>query len=498
MMRMMRLVLASSLAVALVWSGSLSVSGQIPPYGGVTQYLADLAARRAKTMAALGPETILIAWSAPTRVYSTDVDYEYRQESNLLYLTGIDQEDTILVLVPGAKTRKEMLFTREGEPRREHWEGHTMTPAEVTAASGIATVYPLAAFQPFVDALLGGAGFQQTTEEATAEFGSFFDAVKQSRARLGILERLGGAGGRGGRGGPPSPPPPGSNAAWALEQQTKYPGLTAFGAASILTGQRQVKTPYEQTVLRRSVEISAEAHVEGMKAARPGRWEYEVEAAIEHWYLKNGALSWGYPSIVGSGPNSTVLHYNKSTRQMKDGDLLLVDAAANFQGLTGDITRTYPVNGRFSADQRAIYELVLQAQEAGIAAAKAGVATSAVTQACRAVFAPRAVEARAHHRGGAGRGAERPDRPLVHARAGPRHWPRRARPAGTAARGGIRVRHRARALHPRGGPRSTAEDPREPGLHRESAPGRPALQGHGRAHRRFVPPDRNGPGNALG
>jgi Xaa-Pro aminopeptidase len=377
-----------SLVLVLVTGGSLAGSGQIPPYGGAARYVADLAARRAKTIAALGPESILIAWSAPARVYSTDVDYEYRQESNLLYLTGIDQEETILVLVPGAKTRKEILFTREADPRREHWEGHTLTPAEVTSASGVAAVYPLSAFQPFVDALLGGTGHQQSPDDAAAEFGVFFEAVKQGKARLGILERLGGAGGRGARSGqPPAPPPAGSHAAWALDQQTKYPGVTTFAAGSILTTQRQLKTPYEQTVLRRSVEISAEAHIEGMKAARPGGWEYEVEAAIEYWYLKNGALSWGYPSIVGSGPNATILHYGKSTRQMKDGDLLLVDAAANFQGLTGDITRTYPVNGRFSADQRALYELVLQAQDAGIAAARAGTPTSAITQACRAVFA---------------------------------------------------------------------------------------------------------------
>ena len=102
-----------------------------------------------------------------------------------------------------------------------------------------------------------------------------------------------------------------------------------------------------------------------MKAARPGRWEYEVEAAIEYWYMKNGAISWGYPSIVGSGPNATTLHYGKSTRQMQNGDLLLVDAAANFQGLTGDITRTYPVNGKFTREQRAIYELVLRGAGGG-------------------------------------------------------------------------------------------------------------------------------------
>jgi Xaa-Pro aminopeptidase len=370
-------------AVLLVWlwvAGGGASPGQLPPYGGAAELRADLAARRGRAMDALGPGSVLIAWSAPARVYSTDVNYEYRQESNLLYLSGLTQEETVLVLIPGARTTKEILFTREADPRREHWDGHTLTPAEVTSQSGVATVYPLSALPAFIDGLLGGTGYRQTTEEARAEFGAFFDVVEAGKARLGILER-------GGRGAAASAPTPGSRAAWAVDMQTRFPGVTPFNATSIMTTLRQAKTPYEQKVLRRSVEISAEAHIEGMKAARPGRWEYEVEAAIEYWYLKNGALSWGYPSIVGSGPNATTLHYGASTRQMQDGDLLLVDAAANFQGLTGDITRTYPVNGRFAPAQREIYELVLRAQEAGIAAARPGAPVSSITQACRAVFA---------------------------------------------------------------------------------------------------------------
>jgi Xaa-Pro aminopeptidase len=385
-MKRMWFAVAAVLAVTLDVG---SLSAQIPPYGGAAEFRADLAARRAKTMAALGGESILVAWSAPTRVYSADVDYEYRQDSNTLYLTGIDQPETILVLIPGATSKKEILFSSESNATREHWNGHLLTPPEATDISGIATVYPLAAFQPFIGGLLGGTGYQQSAADATAEYGTFFDAVKAGKARLGLLERVPAPGGGqgAGRGAAPSQAPvPGSHAAWAVAMQEKYPGVTPFTATSILTTQRQVKTPYEQKVLRRSVEISAEAHVEGMKAARPGRWEYEVEAAIEYWYLKNGAMSWGYPSIVGSGPNATTLHYEKSTRQMQNGDLLLVDAAGNFQGLTGDITRTYPVNGKFTPEQRAIYAMVLRAQEAGIAAAKPGVKVAEVSAAIRQVI----------------------------------------------------------------------------------------------------------------
>lgn len=162
----------------------------------------------------------------------------------------------------------------------------------------------------------------------------------------------------------------------------RFFGFAVLDATPLLWELRQVKTPYEQGIMRKSVAISSEAHKAGMREAAPGKFEYEVEAAIEHVYLRSGAMSWGYPSIVGSGPNATILHYNKSNRRMERGDLLLVDAAANYEGYTGDITRTYPVDGKFTPPQREIYEIVLAAQEAGIAAAKAGNQFSDIQAAC--------------------------------------------------------------------------------------------------------------------
>ena len=143
-------------------------------------------------------------------------------------------------------------------------------------------------------------------------------------------------------------------------------------AARIFRDLRQVKTPYEQTILRESADISSEAHMAGMKAAKPGGYEYEVEAAIEYVYKKNGAFDWGYPSIVGSGPNANTLHYEKSSRQMQNGDMLLVDAAGFYKYMTVDITRTYPVNGKFSQTQKDLYNIVLQAQEEAMKLAKVG------------------------------------------------------------------------------------------------------------------------------
>jgi Xaa-Pro aminopeptidase len=332
----------------------------------------DLRARRSRAMDALGADTLAIFWSAPVRVYSHDVEYEYRQDSNLLYLTGIDQEDTVLVLLPGNETRREILFIREADPRREHWTGHTLTPAEATAQSGIQTVMFAKEFEGFIAAMLSKRPMGGNADE----YQRFFQALSDGRARVAVM--LEPQNGLSATAGPVT--------LFAAKLRDRFFGFSVMDATPIVYRLRQNKTLYEQGVLRKSVAISSEAHRAGMKAAAPGKYEYEVEAAIEEVYLRNGAMSWGYPSIVGSGPNATILHYSKSNRQMAAGDLLLVDAAANYQGYTGDITRTYPVSGRFSPLHRDIYDIVLAAQDAGIEAARAGTSPSDIQAACDEVL----------------------------------------------------------------------------------------------------------------
>jgi Xaa-Pro aminopeptidase len=332
----------------------------------------DVKARRARAMERLGPDAMAIFWSAPTRVFSADVNYEYRQDSNLLYLTGIDQEESILVLMPGNETRKEILFVREPDARREHWLGHSLSPAEAAAQSGIQTVMTASQFGPFV----AGVFSKRAPAGVPDEYSRYFQALTEGRAKLAVV---------------PEPQadvsaPPGPAIEFATKLRDRYLGFSVHDATPVLAELRQIKTAYEQAILRRSVEISSEAHRAGMRAASPGRFEYEVEAAIEEVYLRNGAMSWGYPSIVGSGPNATILHYQKSARRMESGDLLLVDAAANYQGLTGDITRTYPVNGMYTREQRDIYEIVLSAQQAGEKAAKAGGQPRDIQAACDEVL----------------------------------------------------------------------------------------------------------------
>lgn len=332
----------------------------------------DLRERRARAMEKIGPDTAAVFWSAPVRVYSHTVNYPYRQDSNLFYLTGIDQEDTILVLMPGNETRKAILFIRPPNPRRDHWEGPSLTTADATALSGIETVLMSGEFEPFVAALFSG----QAPGGPDAEYARFLSARSEGRARLGLmLERQNDLTG-----------PLGRAQAFAAQMRERFASFTVVDTTPIVHELRQTKTPYEQDVLRRSVAISNEAQLAGMRAAAPGRFEYEVQAAIESTNLRKGARGWGYPPIVGSGPNATILHYTSSSRRMEDGDLLLVDAAASYQGYTGDITRTYPINGRFSAPQRELYEIVLAAQEAGMRAVGPGVTFDDVQAACDQVI----------------------------------------------------------------------------------------------------------------
>src|SRR5436190_3732262 len=319
----------------------------------------DLKARRARVMSALGPDAMLVVWSSPPKVYSRDIDYEYRQDSNLYYLTGITQEDTILVLMPGNETRREVLFVKARNPLREHWTGPTLTTEQASAQSGVGTVLSTGQFEEFVAAVLGRAGFGPITDK---EASRFLAALSEGRARVALpLEP------RRSLEDPLTTPHE-----FARRIKDRFVGFDVTDALPILNSLRVVKTPYERKVLVKSLEISNEAQMAGMRATHPGAYEYEVKAAIESVFRGRGAVSWSYPSIVGSGPNATILHYPDDSRQMQPGELLLVDAACNFEYMSGDITRTYPVSGTFSPAQKVIYQTVLQAQDEAAAAAKAG------------------------------------------------------------------------------------------------------------------------------
>ena len=364
------------LALVLWCQGAVNAASQTAAPGEIAALRDDLKGRRARLMATLTPGTMGILWSAPGRVYSRDVDYEYRQDSDLLYLTGIEQPETILILVPGSRTRKEILFIRPSDARVEHWVGHFLTADEARARTGIETVLLTTQFDEFLSSMFARRPFGLPPGEGRddTDHEEFFRALDEGNGRLALRLEA-----------PRFDLPLSDEYVFAAKARERLIGVSIVNLAPALHALRQVKTPYEQKLLRESVDISAEAHIAGMKAARPERYEYEVEAAIEQTYLARGAMSPGYPSIVGSGPNASTLHYTASSRQMREGDLLLVDAAANYRGLTGDITRTYPVGGRFTAAQREIYEIVLAAQDAAMAAARVGNRTADIERAAETV-----------------------------------------------------------------------------------------------------------------
>jgi Xaa-Pro aminopeptidase len=319
----------------------------------------DLKARRARVMEKLGPDAIAILWSAPGARYSLDIDYEYRQDSNLYYLTGITQEETILVLMPGNESKREILFVWDRNPLREHWTGHRLTHEEATARSGIETILDSSQFDAFIAAILERRGSAAVDNKQAAKF---FDALAAGRGRVALTLETGRS--------VNDPLTPALE--FARKIRDRFVGFQVSDATPILTSLRLVKTPYERRILTASLEISSDAQLAGMRAARADAYEYEVVAAIEAVHRSRGAVSWSYPSIVGSGPNATTLHYHGGERQMHTGDLVLVDAAANYQYASGDITRTYPVSGAFSPEQRDIYQIVLRAQDEGIKEAKVG------------------------------------------------------------------------------------------------------------------------------
>src|SRR5512134_1451138 len=159
----------------------------VPALCGAGELQDDLRARRVRVMEALGPESVLVHGSAPARVYSRDVDYEYRQDSDLLYLTGVEQEGTTLVLLPGNKTKKSILFVSDANPRREHWQGHLLTKQEAQEASGVDEVRLASELDDFLGSLMNGHPFGERLTEYTGEYDAFFEALKAGTARLALI-----------------------------------------------------------------------------------------------------------------------------------------------------------------------------------------------------------------------------------------------------------------------------------------------------------------------
>jgi Xaa-Pro aminopeptidase len=322
----------------------------------------ELQARRARLAAHAGPESIVILPAAAAPPRNGDTSYEFRQDSDIYYLTGIAQEGTALALIPGNREVKEILFLAPRNPAREVWDGRRLEAGEARRISGVATVWEEGDFVPFLEALTAGRAYRVDRYAASEEYRAFLAAREAGTAKLAMALRR-----------PPGiQDAPGVAERLAASLGERRPALRFIDIAPELDRLRLIKSEAEIALLRRAIDITVEAHREGMRWAAPGLYEFEVEAAIEHVFRRQGASGWGFPSILGSGENSTTLHYQENSRRLEENDLMVVDIGAEYGLYTADVTRTVPASGRFTPDQAEIYSIVLAAQEAGMALVKPG------------------------------------------------------------------------------------------------------------------------------
>jgi Xaa-Pro aminopeptidase len=317
-------------------------------------------ARRAAVAKAIGPDAVLIAFSQRPSRRTGDVDWPFRQEDNLLYLTGMNVPDTTLVLMPGERDHLELIFASDRDPANERWTGKIASKEEVTAATGIREVVSPRRFDAFVDALFQGGAFSAERTPggyfAPPAMPAFLAALRAGRADVWLL-----LSDRSAPGGPPT-----REQQFAADLRRRYPEARFRDASPLLEAMREVKSPAELALIQRAVDITVEAQKAAMAHVGTATLESQIEATIAFTFRNLGACCWAFPSIVASGRNTTTLHYETNNDPIVRDGLLLTDLGAEVDGYSADVTRTYPVSGRFSPEQRAIYEVVFAAQNESI------------------------------------------------------------------------------------------------------------------------------------
>ena len=325
----------------------------------------DLVTRRDTIAKQIGQNSMLILFSGEPKIKTNDVEYEFWQNNNLYYVTGVTQPETTFVLLPGSEKRKEFVFVQDRDAKKETWTGKILSHQEVTDVSGVENVYSSNQFEEFIDSILYERPWDVDRYKESHEYDKFFEAVKSGQASVYLcFEEKPGLHGEMTK-----------EFEFAKKLRERFLGITIHDAWPMMQKMRQVKSEYEVRMLRKAVDISAEGHLDTWKLLKPGVWEYRLESIMEAAFKRNNA-DWAYPSIIGSGSNATTLHYEASQRQAKEGDLILMDAAAAYQGYSADVTRTIPVDGKFSKEQADIYQIVYDAQEACFQSIKPGVKLS--------------------------------------------------------------------------------------------------------------------------
>jgi Xaa-Pro aminopeptidase len=330
-----------------------------------SEELATFIERRRRFSEAVG-DGLAIVPAAPETMRNNDVSHPFRQHSDFYFLTGFAEPDAVALFNPAHAKERFVLFVRPRDREMEIWNGHRAGVEGAVASYGADAAYP-------VDQL--DAKLREYAIDRPALFYRLGNPAFDGRI-IRLVSELRAARSRG----------------FTTPVRVEDPG-------PIVHELRLRRSPAELARQRRACQISRDAHIEAMRYARPGQHEYHVQAAVEFVFRSEGSPRDAYPSIVASGPNACILHYVENQRRMVDGDLLLIDAGCEYGYHASDITRTFPVNGRFTGPQRAIYEVVLAAQLAAIAAAGSGVPYEAIHEAARRVIAEGLVDLRLLPRG---------------------------------------------------------------------------------------------------
>lgn len=300
----------------------------------------EFSRRRKALMGMMEPNSIAILPAAQEKPRSRDTEFLFRQDSDFYYLTGFDEPNAVLVLIPGRDHGECVLFCRERDREKEIWDGYRAGPEGAIEKYGADDAFPIDDIDEILSGLIEG---RQRMYYAMGKDPNFDKRVMEWVNRIRAKVRAGAS-------------PPGE----------------FLDLDHLLHDMRLFKSAAEIRIMEESADISCGAHIRAMQACKPGLYEYQLEAEIKHECGMRGAREQAYNPIVGGGKNGCILHYVENSDKLKDGDLVLIDAGGEYEHYASDITRTFPVNGKFTKEQAAIYQIVLDAQDAAIEKVKPG------------------------------------------------------------------------------------------------------------------------------
>ncbi len=306
----------------------------------MTSIYEEVVRRRKELMQQMEPNSIALLCAAPPSTRSNDTEYLYRQNSDFYYLTGFTEHDALLALIPGREQGEVVLFCQEKDKTRELWTGIRVGPEQAIKELQIDDAFPIGDIDDILPGLIEGRDRVYYSMGKDQRFDQrVMDWVKVIRGKV---------------------------------RQGAHPPGEFLVLDHLLNEMRLVKSPLEIKLMEKAGAISVQAHKRAMAVCRPGLQEYQLEAELLHEFVRSGSRAPAYNNIVAGGKNACILHYIENNAQLRDGDLVLIDAGCEYEYYAADITRTFPVNGRFSTEQRALYEIVLKAQLDAIKVIKPG------------------------------------------------------------------------------------------------------------------------------